>query len=100
MTIEIIGAESLGVRGLCCLVTTKTRRIVIDPGVALGYVRHGLLPHPCQIVIGARVRRRIIEALSQATDVIFSHMHGDHVPHDTCQSLSTFDTALRYRNLG
>ena len=43
MSIEIIGAESLGVRGLCCLVTLPDRRIVIDPGVSLGYVRHGLL---------------------------------------------------------
>ena len=80
MTIEIIGAESLGVRSLCCLVTTEKRRIVIDPGVALGYWRFGLMPHPCQIVIGARVRQRIVDALGQATDAIFSHMHGDHVP--------------------
>ncbi len=80
MTVEIIGTESLGVRSLCCLVTTGKRRIVIDPGLALGYFRHGLLPHPCQIVVGARVRQRIIDALSQATDVIFSHLHGDHVP--------------------
>jgi len=53
MNMEIIGAESMGVRSLCCLVTLPDRRIVIDPGVALGYVRHGLLPHP---------------------------FHGDHVP--------------------
>jgi len=44
MSMEIIGAESMGVRSLCCLVTLPDRRIVIDPGVALGYVRHGLLP--------------------------------------------------------
>jgi len=101
MAIEIIGAESLGVRGLCCLVTTKTRRIVIDPGVALGYFRHGLLPHPCQIVIGARVRRRIIEALSQATDVIFSHMHGDHVPllHANPYQLSIQHLPAKFQNL-
>ena len=40
MNVEIIGAESLGVRGLCCFVETKDRKILIDPGVALGYVRH------------------------------------------------------------
>lgn len=59
--IEIIGTESLGVRGLSCLVTTGVRRIVIDPGVALGYLRHGLLPHPCQVAEGERVRQRIID---------------------------------------
>jgi len=80
MSLEIIGAESLGVRSLCCLVTLPQRCIVIDPGVALGYVRHGLLPHPLQIAVGCRVRERILQVLENATDVVFSHFHGDHVP--------------------
>jgi predicted metallo-beta-lactamase superfamily hydrolase len=79
-SIEIIGTESLGVRGLCCLIKTAKRRIVIDPGLALGYIRHGLLPHPLQVAEGERVRRRIILALAKATDVVFSHFHGDHIP--------------------
>jgi predicted metallo-beta-lactamase superfamily hydrolase len=79
-SIEIIGTESLGVRGLSCFVKAGGRRIVIDPGVALGYIRHRLLPHPLQVAEGERVRRRIIEALTEATDVVFSHFHGDHVP--------------------
>jgi hypothetical protein len=80
MKIEIVGAESLGVRGLCCLVSFDNRRVLIDPGVALGYIRHGLMPHPFQVVIGAAVRERIIYELTEATDVVFSHFHGDHVP--------------------
>ena len=80
MSLEIIGAESLGVRGLCCLVTLQDRRIVIDPGVSLGYMRHGLLPHPLQIAEGRRVREKILHSLNNATDVVFSHFHGDHVP--------------------
>jgi len=80
MTIEIIGTESLGVRGLCCLVKIKERRIVIDPGVALGYMRKGLLPHPYQVAVGQKVRQDIIKALETATDVVFSHFHGDHIP--------------------
>ena len=78
--IEIIAAESLGVRGLCCLVTDPQRRIVIDPGVSLGYLRHGLLPHPRQIAAGRGIRDRILLALETATDIVFSHFHGDHVP--------------------
>ena len=78
--IEIIGAESMGVRSLCCFVNTPYRRIVIDPGVALGYVRSGLLPHPFQVAIGRRVRKKIIQALHRATDVVLSHYHGDHIP--------------------
>lgn len=78
--IEIIGAESMGVRSLCCRVTLPDRRIVIDPGVALGYRRNGLLPHPFQVAVGRGVREKILQALRDATDVVFSHFHGDHVP--------------------
>jgi predicted metallo-beta-lactamase superfamily hydrolase len=80
MRIEILGAESLGVRGLSCIVEVEDRRIVIDPGLALGYERHGLLPHPAQVAAGERVRREIIATLKDATDVVISHFHGDHVP--------------------
>jgi len=80
MSLEIIGAESLGVRSLCCLVTLHDRRIVIDPGVSLGYLRHGLLPHPLQVAEGRRIRKKILRVLKNATDVVFSHFHGDHVP--------------------
>jgi predicted metallo-beta-lactamase superfamily hydrolase len=80
MRIEILGAESLGVRGLSCVVEVEDRKIVIDPGLALGYRRHGLLPHPAQVAIGERVRRRILAELKDATDVVMSHFHGDHVP--------------------
>jgi len=80
MQIEILGIESLGVRGLCCLVRTGGRTIVFDPGVALGYRRGALLPHPIQVAVGERVRRDIEAALKDATDVVISHFHGDHMP--------------------
>lgn len=79
-SIEIIGTESLGVRGMSCMIRTKKRRIVVDPGVALGYRRNGLLPHPLQVAEGVRVRQRLIDALRDATDMVFSHFHGDHIP--------------------
>jgi len=78
--VEILGTESLGVRGMSCLVTTDKRRILIDPGLALGYRRHGLLPHPRQVVAGVKIRQTILQAMESATDVVFSHFHGDHVP--------------------
>ena len=80
MRIEIIGAESLGVRGLCCFVETKDRKILIDPGIALGYMRHKLLPHPVQIAIDEKTQKRIIDAWNKSTDIVLSHFHGDHVP--------------------
>ncbi len=80
MEISIIGTESLGVRGLSCVVKTQGRRFLIDPGVALGYLRHGHLPHPCQVAVGDAVRKRILSEFSKATDIIISHYHGDHIP--------------------
>lgn len=80
MKIQILGAESLGVRGLCCRLEAGGRVIVIDPGVALGNWRYNLPPHPVQIAAGKAVRRRIVAALDGATDMVFSHFHGDHVP--------------------
>jgi hypothetical protein len=80
MHIEIIGAESLGVRGLCCFVKTREKNILIDPGIALGYVRHKLLPHPVQIAVDEKVQKRIIDVWRKSTDIVLSHFHGDHVP--------------------
>jgi predicted metallo-beta-lactamase superfamily hydrolase len=80
MHIRFIGTESLGVRGLSCVVEVENRKIVIDPGLALGYRRHGLLPHPAQVAVGEQVRRKILAELEDATDVVMSHFHGDHVP--------------------
>ena len=80
MNIEMIGTESLGVRGLSCVVRTADRCIVIDPGIALGYRRKGLLPHPHQVAAGEDIRRVIIRALGTATDIVISHFHGDHMP--------------------
>jgi hypothetical protein len=80
MRIEILGAESLGVRGLCCAVEAAGRSIVIDPGLALGYERHGLLPHPAQVAVGETVRRKILARMEEASDVVISHLHGDHIP--------------------
>ncbi len=92
-SLEIIGTESLGVRGLSCLITSGERRIVIDPGVALGYLRYGLLPHPLQVVEGERVRQKIIKALTMATDVVFSHFHGDHIP---LREANPYQLAIRH----
>jgi uncharacterized protein len=76
----IIGTESLGVRGLCCVVKTESKKILIDPGIALGYTRKGLLPHPVQVAVDEIIQKQIINHLSSATDIVFSHFHGDHVP--------------------
>ena len=44
MHITILGVELLDVHGLSCVAEVRTRKIVIDPRLASGYKRHGLLP--------------------------------------------------------
>ena len=78
--LKILAAESLGVRALCCLIEKDKQKILIDPGISLGYTRHGLLPHPIQIAVDEIIRAKIIEELKSATDLVFSHFHGDHIP--------------------
>ena len=80
MVIQIIGAESLGVRGLSCSVQLKGRKILIDPGIALGFSRNGFPPHPFQAAVGAEIRAGILRELRGASDVIISHFDGDHCP--------------------
>ncbi len=80
MRLEIIGTETLGVRSLSCMIEAGGARILIDPGVALGFTRHGLHPHPLQAALGEEVRKRIIKEWSRATDIVISHLHGDHTP--------------------
>ncbi len=80
MNVTILGTESLGVRGLSCAVEVKGRKVVIDPGVALGFQRNGLHPHPAQVAVGEQIRWKIAAALYEATDVVLSHFHGDHIP--------------------
>lgn len=78
--VRILTAESFGVRGLCCVVERLGRKVLIDPGIALGYSRFGLKPHPVQIGVGRALRQRILREAADATDIVFSHYHGDHVP--------------------
>jgi predicted metallo-beta-lactamase superfamily hydrolase len=80
MIITILGTESLGVRGLACQIKVEDRKVVIDPGVALGYRRYGLLPHPLQVAVGEQVRGKIVAALQDVTDVVLSRFHGDRIP--------------------
>lgn len=78
--VTIVGTESLGVRGLSCYIEEKDVRILIDSGIALGFTRWGLHPHPVQAVAGALIREKLKEMWSSADCIVFTHMHGDHVP--------------------
>ena len=76
----MLGSESLGVRGLSCFLEYRGIKVLIDPGVALGFTRWGLHPHPIQAVAGDEVRKKIKRLWKNTDYVILTHMHGDHVP--------------------
>jgi hypothetical protein len=39
-----------------------------------------LLPHPVQVGAGIALRKTILKRFFSASDIVFSHYHGDHVP--------------------
>ena len=80
MKISVLACESLGVRSLCCSVSTKKHHIIIDPGIALDRQRFQLSPHPFQIARCHQLKHQILTELKQADFVIVSHYHGDHCP--------------------
>jgi predicted metallo-beta-lactamase superfamily hydrolase len=65
---------------MATVVEAAGRTVLIDPGVALAPRRFGLPPHPCETRAAAEIRRAILAWLPRATDVAFTHYHGDHVP--------------------
>ncbi len=78
--LKVLGAETLGVRGLACLISVGGREVLVDPGVALGFSRRGLHPHPIQAAFSEAVKGAIRKAWGVVSDVIVTHLHGDHVP--------------------
>ncbi|HHT9125434.1 MAG TPA: MBL fold metallo-hydrolase [Candidatus Brocadiia bacterium] len=78
MKIEILGAETMGARSLCCYVETKDTKILIDPGVSLTPWRFGLKPHLYELAASRLIRKRILNRASDADAVVLSHYHFDH----------------------
>ncbi|MCE4606383.1 MAG: hypothetical protein F7B59_03515 [Desulfurococcales archaeon] len=98
VNLQIIVSESLGVRGLSCFIEHRGEKVLIDPGVALGYTRWGLHPHPIQAVAGDEVRKKIRDLWKITDYVVFSHMHGDHVPLYNANPFQLSIHHLEYRD--
>jgi uncharacterized protein len=78
MDVEIIGAESLGVRSMCCIVRAGSVGYLIDPGVSLAPRRFGLAPHPMEIDAARLVSASISERAASCDIIIITHYHHDH----------------------
>jgi len=76
--VKIIGAESFGVRSMCCFVKGDSKGYLIDPGVSLAPKRFGLPPHRLEIEEADRISRKIEEASKDCENIIITHYHHDH----------------------
>jgi predicted metallo-beta-lactamase superfamily hydrolase len=78
MVITPLAAESLGVRSSAVFIETADVNVLIDPGVSLAPLRHGLTPHPLEIR-RMNERWRIIKEYANRADIlIITHYHFDH----------------------
>ncbi len=78
MEIEILAAESLGVRSMACLVRTSEASILIDPGAALGPKRFGLPPDRIEWQRLKELKEKIRQKLKESEIVVITHYHYDH----------------------
>jgi predicted metallo-beta-lactamase superfamily hydrolase len=78
MKIEILGAESMGVRSLATFVETLDHKILIDPSVAVTPKRDGLPPHPSESEAMREIRSAIQDRAQKANVIVITHFHHDH----------------------
>lgn len=78
MNIIPLAAESLGVRSAAFFIETSDVKALIDPGVSLAAVRHGLPPHPIEIKAMNESWVGIKKYAALADVLIITHYHFDH----------------------
>ncbi|MFX0097161.1 MAG: MBL fold metallo-hydrolase [Candidatus Hodarchaeota archaeon] len=65
---------------MATLVITKSHRILIDPGVALGPRRYGLPPTQSELVALELAKQRVMKSAEDADIIVVTHYHYDHHP--------------------
>ncbi|MEX2681088.1 MAG: hypothetical protein Q6373_005780 [Candidatus Sigynarchaeota archaeon] len=76
--VEIIGAESMGVRSMCCKVTTPDISFLMDPGCSLGPRKANEIPHPLEYKKLHEITARILLESKRCACLSISHYHHDH----------------------
>ncbi len=76
--VEIIGAESTGVRSMCCTVTTPDISLLMDPGCSLGPRKGYEIPHPLEYKKLHEITERILLESKRCPRLFISHYHHDH----------------------
>ena len=78
INVEILGAESLGVRSMCTKVATPDITIMLDPGCSLGPRRGFTIPHPNEYKKLHQITDNIIKESIECDILAISHYHHDH----------------------
>jgi uncharacterized protein len=78
ISFEIIGAESLGVRSMCCVVKTPDGQFLLDPGCALGPRKGHEIPHPSEYKKIDEITEKIVAKSRDCATIFISHFHHDH----------------------
>ncbi len=83
MKIQVLAADSMGVRSISTFVEANGVKIHIDPGAALGPKRYGLPPHPIELRKLEDSLKTIRKFAKKSEFIFITHYHYDHyVPDD------------------
>jgi len=94
MRINIVSADSLGVRSLATSIETKDVKLIIDPAAALGPSRYNLPPHKIEIEALENSWKKIVEEAKSCSIIIITHYHFDH--HNPDEHLEIFKDKIVY----
>ncbi len=78
VSLELIGFDSMGSRGMATVVYTDSIAVFIDPGVSFAPKRYGLPPHPLELERLQQHLDRIHSVVNECDVVVISHYHRDH----------------------
>lgn len=78
MIVEILATDSLGVRSMATCVSAGGHKFFIDPGVALGPKRYGLMPHKLEFLRRDFCWQKVEERVKECNFLIITHYHHDH----------------------
>ncbi|MEZ0393545.1 MAG: hypothetical protein ABWK00_00635 [Desulfurococcaceae archaeon] len=76
--VELVGFDSMGVRGMATHIVAGGLEITIDPGANLAPRRFGLPPHRLELQALDEALARIRAMVSRSDYVVISHYHRDH----------------------
>jgi len=87
LEVRLLAFDSMGVRSMATLITTRDLRLMIDPGVALAPYRYGLPPHPIEVERMNSSWQLIADELVDCSHVVVTHYHYDHHEPDSPELL-------------